>query len=255
MAASDSSFPDTREGLRQFLGECILSAKSNDKKKLDSELRGTEIPDYANWLPATWPGPGPSWVEPYGRDLSKNEAQFRRLLVYLARQEGELIIRKVNDEPQGGKGMEWGMLQSMARPVDIFYASWKREPGPPVDERDLPIGYFFYVNGGFRWDSMTHFSSTSLVHRVDPVYPYEVDGKHPAGTVILRFTVARDGTVKAGTIQAMPGPKFATDPKLIKAASDALKQWIYRPPSLYGNSEETVSFARIVVAPSAPANP
>jgi hypothetical protein len=252
-AASDRSFPDTQEGLRQFLGVCILDARSNNKKKLDSEIVSTEIPDYANWLITTWPGPGPSWVEPYGKELSKNEAYLRKLLLYLSRQDGELVVRKVNDEPQGGKGMEWGMLQSMARPIDVYYASWKSEPGPADDQRDSPIGYFYYVNGGFRWDSLVHLNNTILVHRVDPVYPYPTDGKHPAGAVILRFRIARDGTVDTRSIEAMQGPRNATDPMLIKAAVNALTQWRYHMRGLY--EESYVNFARVIVAPPAQTNP
>jgi hypothetical protein len=251
-SGSDVSFSDTRDGLRQFLLECIQEAKANDSK-LNADILSTEIPDYAKWFPATWPEPGPSWVEPYGKDLRKNEAHLRRLFTYLSHQDGELVVRKVNDEPQGGKGMEWGMLQGMAQPVDIFYASWKSDPGPPLDERDTPIGYFFYVNNGFRWDSTVRFG-LKLVHRVAPVYPYQDDGKHPHGTVMFRFVVAGDGSVEGNTIQPMTLPGTVADAKLIKAASDALKHWRYLPPNLYGESE-SLQYARIEVAPAAQANP
>jgi hypothetical protein len=253
LASSNGSFPDTAEGLRQFLSGCIVDAKSNNKKKLDLEIAGTEIPDYAKWLVATWPGQGPSWVEPYGKNLSDGHTRLRKLLVYLAHEDGELVIRKVNDEPQGGKGMEWGMLQSMAQPVDIFYASWKNEPGPAVDGRDMPIGYFFYVNGGFRWDSLVTFPTTALVSRVDAVYPYPADGKHPTGAVILRFRIARNGSVQSNSIEAVQNSQSTTDGRLIKAAANALTQWKYRLRGAYDENE--VSYARIVVAPPSQSNP
>jgi hypothetical protein len=45
--------------------------------------------------------------------------------------------------------MEWGMLHNSRTPLDMYYASWKSAPGAP----DEWIGYFFYVDGMFRWDS------------------------------------------------------------------------------------------------------
>lgn len=247
-ATADLSFPDTKDGLQQFLLLSLQDAKVHDQR-FDADIRRTEIPNYAKWFPATWPGPGPSWVEPYGKELSENEAQFGRLLTYLSRQDGQVVIRKVNDDPQGGKVMEWGMLQSMAMPVDVFYASWKTEPGPPDDRRDWPIGYFFYVDGGFRWDSTIHFGAR-LVHRVDPIYPYDNDGKHTSGPVMFRFKITCDGSVESETIQPVVMAGTVADAKLIKAASDALKQYRYAPPCLYFESGEAVSYARIMVAPS-----
>ncbi len=254
-ATAVNPYPDTKEGLRQLLLDFISDAKSNNSARLNNEIKSTEIPDYANWLPKIWSGPGPSWVEPYGNNLRKNEVQFHKLLNYLARQDGGLVVRKVNDEPQSGKGMEWGLLQSMTQPVDIYYASWKREPGPVNDQRDIAVGYFYFVDGSFRWNSLVHLAGTRLVHRVDPVYPYPSDGQHPSGTVFLQFVIARDGSVKAKTIRTMPVAQASKDAKLIKAASDALQQWQYLPLDLYNDSDKVVSSARIVVAPLAPVNP
>jgi hypothetical protein len=152
-------YPNTRDGLYQFLTNCIAAAKSGNQSQVDADVKSMEIPDYANWFRETWPGPGESWIGPYGKTLQGNESSMKNLLTYLAHQDGTFIVRKVNDSPEPGKGMEWGMLHAAARPVDLYYAGWKHDTEHPVHGRDVPIGYFYFINGGFRWDSLVRFFS------------------------------------------------------------------------------------------------
>lgn len=66
-----------------------------------------------------------------------------------------------------------------------------------------------------------------LIHRVDPVYPDKARELGLGGAVRLRVAVARDGSIE--DVKALSG-----HPLLAEAATDAVKQWRYRPTVLNG---------------------
>jgi TonB family protein len=77
-----------------------------------------------------------------------------------------------------------------------------------------------------------------LISRVDPVYP-DTDAQ---GTVVLHAIIGPDGTVQQ--LAVISGP-----PPLQSAATDAVRQWIYKPYLLNGNPVSvdttiTVNFKR-----------
>jgi TonB family protein len=61
-----------------------------------------------------------------------------------------------------------------------------------------------------------------LVHRVNPDYPSEWKRAGLQGTVHLRATIAKDGSVKEITV-------VDGDARLAKSAEKALTQWRYKP--------------------------
>ena len=63
------------------------------------------------------------------------------------------------------------------------------------------------------------------VHRVNPDYPSEWKREGLQGTVHLRATIAKDGSVKDITV-------VDGDARLAKSAEKALKQWRYKPTML-----------------------
>ncbi len=66
-----------------------------------------------------------------------------------------------------------------------------------------------------------------LARRVDPIYPDTARQVGLEGAVRLRVAIARDGSIE--DVKALSG-----DPLLVEAASDAVKQWRYRPILLDG---------------------
>ena len=67
-----------------------------------------------------------------------------------------------------------------------------------------------------------------VLRKVPPVYPADAKAAGIQGVVHLSATIGMDGTVQALTV--LDGP-----PELVQAATDAVKQWIYRPTLLNGN--------------------
>jgi hypothetical protein len=145
-----TKYPNTPDGLRSFLSDLLAAAKSDQRRQVNAMIQQAEIPDYRNWYSSMYiPGSAISWADPYVKYLDQNEQSFDEFWQNLARDDGEFLVRKLVDKPGGPRDMEWGMLHNSRTPLDMYYSSWKSATGAP-DER---IGYFFYIDGMFRWDS------------------------------------------------------------------------------------------------------
>jgi TonB family protein len=73
-----------------------------------------------------------------------------------------------------------------------------------------------------RWDEST-MAEPKLVHKVAPKYPKEAKEEGVEGTVVLEATIAKDGTVTKTRV------KKEADPRLTKAAREAVEKWRYEP--------------------------
>jgi TonB family protein len=66
-----------------------------------------------------------------------------------------------------------------------------------------------------------------IVHKTAPLYPRFAQDAHITGTVVLKATITKQGTIEG--IQVLSGPKL-----LAPAAVDAVKTWKYKPYMLDG---------------------
>jgi protein TonB len=73
-----------------------------------------------------------------------------------------------------------------------------------------------------------------LLKKVVPVYPPLARQARVSGTVRLIGVIAKDGTIQQ--LQVASG-----HPLLVKAALDAVRQWIYRPTLLNGQAVEVIA--------------
>jgi len=74
-------------------------------------------------------------------------------------------------------------------------------------------------------------AQAQLTHKVNPQYPPEAFQSRVHGTVVLQAQIGKDGAVKG--VKVVSGP-----PMLIKAATEAVKQWRYKPFTLNGEPVE-----------------
>jgi protein TonB len=74
-----------------------------------------------------------------------------------------------------------------------------------------------------------------LLRQPRPVYPPELQQAGIEGVVRLRGIVSKQGTV------LNPEVMNSVDPRLAKAALDAVSQWLYEPTLLNGEPIETVT--------------
>ncbi len=162
-----SNQPNTAAGLRQLLEAMLEAARHDDLAKLAALVKDTEVPDCALWLHSMYRSDhADSWMGLCDQKFrGPDEKLFIEQLVELARQDGRLLIRSVNDDPEPGKGMEWGMLESLQRPLDIYSAGWETSENPEGER----IGYFMFIDGGFRWDSRHPFVKIRIANfKIDP---------------------------------------------------------------------------------------
>lgn len=105
-------------------------------------------------------------------------------------------------------GVEGGILGGAISDVVGGLVS---EPAPPPPTREAPVRI-----GG-------QIQAPSLIHRVEPVYPVIASVGQLTGLVILEAVVDETGRVESVTVLR------SRHPLLDNAASDALKQWRYKP--------------------------
>ena len=81
-----------------------------------------------------------------------------------------------------------------------------------------------------------------LLKRVQPVYPAQAMQTHTQGKVVLQATIAKDGSVRG--VKVVSGP-----PILARAATDAVRQWKYKPYLLNGDPVEVQTEININFVP------
>jgi len=74
-------------------------------------------------------------------------------------------------------------------------------------------------------------AEASLIHRVEPDYPEEARQQRIQGAVVLSVRIAQNGRVQSATL--VNGPSV-----LGQAATDAVKQWRFRPHLVGGRPVE-----------------
>ncbi len=81
-------------------------------------------------------------------------------------------------------------------------------------------------------------SQNMLLSKVAPVYPPEARAAKVQGAVVMTALIDKDGTIQS--LEVVSG-----DPLLVSAATNAVKQWKYRPYLLNGNPVEVETQIRV----------
>jgi periplasmic protein TonB len=81
---------------------------------------------------------------------------------------------------------------------------------------------------------VSEVQAAMLLKKVVPIYPPLARQMRVSGTVQLIGIIAKDGTIQQ--LQVVGG-----HPLLVKAALDAVRQWIYRPTLLNGQAVEVIA--------------
>jgi TonB family protein len=217
------------------MADVLDSARRGYEEKVARSIKDMEIPDFKTWSATAFvQDKAKNWSDAYGAGLERNEAAFEKLFVQLAQLRGQISTRKINDSPQTAEGPELAVLSSLKQHTDIYVAEW-RDAITAADANGEAIGYFFFLDGKFRWDSTVTLPrprSTSsaiapprLVKRVDPIYPLEARTAGVGGPVTLRIKVQIDGRpLFEGVVSG--------DERLVQAAKDAVLQWHFEPASV-----------------------
>jgi len=76
--------------------------------------------------------------------------------------------------------------------------------------------------------------SARIVYRVEPIYPHLAQISRISGTVQLEGVIATNGRICE--LKVLSG-----HPLLVKAALDAVRQWVYEPTTLNGDPVEVIA--------------
>lgn len=223
-----SDYPNNSQGLLALLNGILLTARDNDRAKIQSIIRDMEIPKYESWFTATFgQEKGGSWGRAYGKELEKDQKDFEDLLLQLSHMEGRFSIHQIDSANR---------YDTLEGQLDEYLADWIKST--PRGEEMVHIADFFFIEGRFRWDSAVHYFpfqkpsthsvvGARLVKKVQPEYPAEAREKGIEGIVKLLVIVGKDGSV---TVQNV----VEGAPLLSPAAIDAVRQWRYKPTLVDG---------------------
>jgi hypothetical protein len=248
-AQANSPYTDTTADFQRFLQDILDATKKGDKQRVASLLKGTEVPNCDAWLHQMYKSDSAdSWMGLCdSKTLGSKEKSMKELFAGFAKEGGEFSTRKVNDNPQGGEGgFELGMIHGGKEPLEVYFASWK-SPNQPKEAKGEPIGYFYFLDGGFRWDNLISFPKikisnakivpAKLIKKVEPAYPTDAAAQHISETVRVYYVIGGDGAVY--NAHALSGEGLSEDPSLRKAAEDAVLQWWYQPATMDGKPIQT----------------
>jgi TonB family protein len=166
-------YSNSSDGLRWQLQDALNAARTGNRSNLDSLIRQTEIPNERQWFLYTFgTEKGTAWATSYENNFDANEKALANQLARLAAEDGEFIIRRVNDQPAPARKIENGMIDALQRPVNIFFTGWKKRDSPP-GSNFVPIGYFVFLEGRFRLDSAVNASELANEPDFGSVSPTE----------------------------------------------------------------------------------
>jgi TonB family protein len=151
-------YENSPDGLRWQLQDMLNAAKSNNRARLESLIKETEIPDYPGWFKRMFgQDKGEGRATAYANDLSENEKNLADVMMRLAEEDGEFVVRKIGEVPAPARNIDGGMDSSLQRRVNIFFASWKQRDST-LGSSSAAVGYFVFLEGKFGWDSASSVS-------------------------------------------------------------------------------------------------
>lgn len=250
-----NSYPETTDGLRDLLQQLVAAFQRGDTEETSRIMQSLVLPDYNKWFVQVFgTNPGTRVAELYLESM-KNQTPSMSDSLRGVVQEGKTNIRVKRFEPNDDSLPEWyvrPLMKAMQNPTVLYQANaYKELPG----SWEFP-GYFFYVDGGFRFVSRYAFrdlpgvmparirvggnvQAASITHLVQPTYPLDAKMKHIQGTVMLHAIIGKDGRIT--NLEFLGGPL-----ELKQAAMDAVHQWIYKPTFLLGKPVEVDTTIRVV---------
>jgi TonB family protein len=234
--------------LRLLLENMIRMAHSDDRAKLAASIKDTEIRNYTEWFKATFgQEKGEGWADSYRAGLEERERDLADMLNGFSRVSGAISVQKLDPKK---------IYDSLRRPLDLYLADWV-PTGANGSPRPQHIGYFYFVEGRFSWDSTVIFARPSttadsenstrtasqnahgsLPSRTNaavvtfpactycPAPEYSKEGRQAKfnGTVVMRVIIQADGT--AINIEVV---KSSNIPSLDEKAVETLRQWRFKP--------------------------
>jgi TonB family protein len=147
-------------------------------------VKDMDIPNYENWFEAAYgAGGGATRAKTYGARLDQNDVNFENKFVGLAQQNGDILTQSTNASPLADVAVKWGMVDSVKQSLDVYVATWRPAEGADPSTT-IPIGFFMFIEGKFRWNSLVVVSGGEPPPPVSPPEsPAQTSDSSGSGTI------------------------------------------------------------------------
>ncbi len=267
-AATATEYPNSADGLKMLFQDILDAAKSHDTKKETQLIHSLILPNDTTWFRDVFgPDLGEQVSSDY-KDRSPNlESDLRRILETDVSDGGITLKVKTTIDPESVEHPVDNILNDMEPPQPLYevilsgrdqrsYRIAFGKDGKGFQTSGDPDGYFFYIDGGFRFVPTFALISLpdgrpapghkqppqpKLIKSVPAVYPDAARRAKVSGTVRMHLVVGANGKVVGVTVKD-------GDPLLVKAAEDCVRKWVFKPPQIDGKPIQSeidteVSFA------------
>jgi len=197
-------------------------------------IYGDRLPDVHLFIPLSLPVPPPPPVPQHTQatpsSTSRNSLAPAR--IFTPRRIADLspipAVAFVDAPPAFATGSETGVPGGTGMPTAMsqLFRDPVIQPKPRVVDPQPAPAQPQRVGGDVQ--------AAKLVKKVIPAYPPLARQARVSGTVQLIGVIAKDGTIQQ--LQVVSG-----HPLLVKAALDAVRQWIYHPTLLNGQAVEVIA--------------
>jgi TonB family protein len=249
-----TEYPNSADGLKNLFQDILDAAKSHDTKRETELIHSLILPKDTAWFKEVF---GPDLGEQASLDYqdikSPLESDLRRVLEGDIR-EGSVDLRvKTITDPKSVNQPIVNILHDM-QPLQPLYEvgltghdqqSFEihfSQQGKGFQTSGDPDGYFFYINGGFR------FVPTNALVRLPDGRP-EPGHKEPPRPLLVHSEMLRmpdaarrahvSGTVRVHLVVDAKGKVINVtvkdgDPLLVGAAKDSVRKWQFKAPIVDG---------------------
>jgi TonB family protein len=240
VAAPPAAYPDSPKSLQDFLEVVFAAIKANDKPKIDSLWQTTQLPGHAAWFARVFGDKeGAALEAAYTKQLGNSASGPAKSYTFVASLDTFKFLILPLAQAAVNRPDSWAklILLSLKAPV----SGYRAEAIGPAGAAGYMLGYFFYVEGSFRWIDESVFSALSaaristrlpyisaleaqmlLLQSTPPVTPPLVRRDGISNTVILDVIIDVLGQVRSASI-------LSGDLVLGNAARAAVLGWRYRP--------------------------
>lgn len=262
---SVNAYSDSENGLKRLFEDIMGAAKSHDKKKETQLVHGLMLPGDSSWFKDVFGRVlGERALMDYKREASSLESNLRRVLDGNAKAGmTDFKVKRITD-PDSVEHTARNVLNDMEPRQALYQVDFmgKESPtmiltlqphGPSFQSSGDPNGYFFYIDGSFRFLPVSAFLNLPAnrsnpgfnpppvpiaTYAPGPALPEQARKEGVSGTVRLKLVVDAKGRVKSATVKD-------GDPRLIEAAETCVRRWRFKPPLVDGKPVESQIEAEI----------
>jgi len=137
-------YPDSAQGLKHQLKDMLDLARKRKSGQLEAMIEDFEIPDAKRWYSENFGPPGLETADQYQKNLKMSEQQLEDQMIEFAREDGYFSVRRQDVKK---------VYPDVSTTPEVFLASWEHVVQYGEAPSETPIGYFFFIDGKFRWDS------------------------------------------------------------------------------------------------------